>query len=98
MLKRERVRGSEQVKITFIIPHQADQARVSVVGDFNNWDPRATPLIKRGNNTRSASITVDPGKRYAFRYYTADGQWFNDESADAYETNEHGSQNCILTT
>lgn len=98
MLKRENVKGSDQVKVTFSIPNEPDQPKVSVVGDFNNWDPAASPLVKRPNNTRSVSVTVDPGQHYRFRYYDADGNWFNDDSADAYEPNEHGSHNCLLIT
>lgn len=98
MLKREPIKNSKQVKVTFVIPHHADQPKVSVVGDFNNWDSTATPLVKRGNNTRSASITVDANQRYLFRYYSADNQWFNDDAADGYEPSEHGSENSILLT
>jgi 1,4-alpha-glucan branching enzyme len=98
MLKREMVKNSNQVKVTFIVPNDPNQGRVSVVGDFNNWDPAATPLVKRANNTRSASVSLPPNRRYAFRYYTADGSWFNEEAADAYEPNEHGSENCIIVT
>ena len=76
MLKREAVKQSNQVKVTFVLPHNPDQPRISVVGDFNNWNPTANPLIKRPNNTRSASLTLDPGQRYNFRYYLADGSAF----------------------
>jgi 1,4-alpha-glucan branching enzyme len=98
MLKREAVKGSDQVKITFVIPNDPDQPRISVVGDFNNWDPGGTVFVKRQNNTRSVSTTVDAGQRYRFRYYVGDGTWINDDSADAYEPNEHGSHNCMLIT
>ena len=98
MLKREAVKGSNQVKVTFIIPNDPDQPRTSVVGDFNNWDPNATIFVKRQNNTRSVSATVNAGQRYRFRYYTADGTWLNDDSADAYEPIEHGTHNCLLIT
>ncbi len=52
-------------------------------------------LVKRNNDTRSVSIVLDPG-RYAFRYCTEDGAWFNDEAADAYESNDQGTDNCIV--
>jgi 1,4-alpha-glucan branching enzyme len=98
MLKREPIKQSEQVKVTFVIPHDPDQPRISVVGDFNNWEPTATPLVKRANNTRSASVILDPGKHYSFRYYAADGTWFDEEHADGYAPNEHGTQNCLIVT
>ena len=98
MLKREAVKGSNQVKVTFVIPDDPNQSRVSVVGDFNQWDPKAAVFVKRQNNTRSVSATLDAGQRYRFRYYAADGHWFNDDSADAYEPNEHGTHDCLLIT
>jgi 1,4-alpha-glucan branching enzyme len=98
MLKREAVKQSNQVKVTFVLPHDPNQGHISVVGDFNNWDPAATRMSKRPNNTRSASVTLDPGQRYQFRYYVEDGTWLNDDNADAYEPNEHGTQNCLLIT
>ena len=96
MLKRQKVKGSNLVKVTFVIPDDPAQPRVSVVGDFNNWQPGADTLVKRSNNTRSVAVELKPGKRYAFRYYTEDGEWFNEEDADAYETNEHGTENCVV--
>lgn len=98
MLKRDIGKDAKQVKVTFVIPHNPDQPKVSVVGDFNSWDPSATPLIKRNNNTRSATVALEPGKRYSFRYYTEDGQWFNDEEPDAFAPSEHGAQNCVVIT
>ena len=97
MIKQDTLKN-KKVKVTFIQPHNAEQDTVSVVGDFNDWDPNKTKLVKRNNGTRSVSINVDPGQRYRFRYYCADGTWFNDEAADAYEVGEHGSENCVLLT
>jgi 1,4-alpha-glucan branching enzyme len=68
-----------------------------VLGDFNQWDPAATPLIKRNNGTASASVVLPVGQRIRFRYLTESGDWFNDEAADAYEPGEYGTENCIVT-
>jgi 1,4-alpha-glucan branching enzyme len=87
-----------KVKVTFSLPYSEGQSPVSVVGDFNSWDPAATRLAKRSNGTCSVSLTLDPEQRYLFRYYSADGRWFNDESADAYAESEHSSENCVLLT
>lgn len=98
MIKHDPLKNKKQVKVTFVLPHDPEQATVSVVGDFNDWDPTQTKLVKRNNGTRSAAVTVERGKQYRFRYYSADGEWFNDEAADGYEASEHGGENCLLLT
>ncbi len=42
MLKHENVRDSDQIKVTFVIPHDPAVPKVFVAGDFNKWDPAAT--------------------------------------------------------
>jgi 1,4-alpha-glucan branching enzyme len=96
MIKREVLKTSKQVKLTFIQPYNGSQARISVVGEFNNWDPKANPLIKRNNGTASVSVTLPAGQPVRFRYVTDQGVWFNDEAADAYEPGEHGEANCVV--
>jgi len=96
MIKREILKKSEQVKLTFVQPYDNTQPKVSVVGNFNGWDPTAAPLIKRSNGMASVSVTLPIGQRVVFRYVTQDNQWFNDDAADAYESSEHGSENCII--
>lgn len=55
--------------------------RVTLVGDFNRWDPRATPLAtaeRRG--AWSATVALGPGRhRYAF--VVDDTQWLADPGA-----------------
>ena len=97
MLKRELINKGKQVKLTFVQPHDGTKANVSVVGDFNNWDPNANKLVKRTNGTASTSVTLDAGRKIHFRYHTADGVWFNDEAADAYEAGDAGEDNSVVT-
>ncbi len=96
MLKRKGFRASDDVRVTFVLPEGSPPA--SVVGDFNDWDPEANPLRRRSNQTYSTSIVLPPGKRYAFRYRTHDGEWFNEPDADAQEPNEFGEMNSIIIT
>ena len=84
------------LKITFAVP--AEVGPVSVVGDFNAWDPGSTPLKARSNGTRSAALTLPTGGRYRFRYLATDGRFFDDESADAYEANGYGDTHGLLLT
>lgn len=68
--------------MTFALPLEEAPEATSVVGDFNSWDPLATPLKKRSNGTRSASVRLDGGDVVSFRYLSDGGHWFNDGEID----------------
>lgn len=80
-------------KITFVQP--IDTGPVSVVGDFNGWDPAVHPLKKRSNGTRSVTVTVPPG-RHTFRYLAEGGAFFDDADADTLEANGFGGTHSVL--
>jgi 1,4-alpha-glucan branching enzyme len=71
------------VRVTFVLPAAEPTGAVSVVGDFNDWDPYAHPLRKRGNGARSAAVDVPAGATVHFRYLAEGGVWFDDETAGA---------------
>jgi 1,4-alpha-glucan branching enzyme len=98
MLKKSKPgKGSTAVKVTFALPVEATADRVSVVGDFNGWDPLKHPLRKRANGTRSVSVEVPPNTTARFRYLDSEGRWHNDPAADGYLPNAHGEEDCVLT-
>ncbi len=80
MVKTTRSKRGGMVRVTFTLPAVDPGAAVSVVGDFNDWDPFAHPLRIRANRTRSASVTVPPGSTLRFRYLAEGGLWFDDET------------------
>ena len=81
MIKTAKPARNGTVRVTFALPHDAPSGAVSVVGDFNGWDPFAHPLRRRANGTRSASVTVKKGRTLHFRYLAEGGFWFDDVSA-----------------
>lgn len=98
MIKIAASRGNSSVKASFVLPLSETPEPVSVLGDFNDWDPLAHPLKKRKNGTRSATVELEPGKRYAFKYLSDGGTWFTDPEASAYDVNEYGETNSVLQT
>jgi len=98
VIKQVPVKGSNQVKVSFVIPTDRIAGKVSVVGDFNGWNPAAHPLRKRANGTRSVSVSLAAGRRYAFRYLTEDGRWHDDEAASDFQPNEFGGANGVVAT
>lgn len=79
-------------KITFVLP--GDVGPVSVVGDWNGWDPFAHPLHRRSNGTRSVSVQLTPGP-HTFRYLANGGVWL-DETDAAVEPNGYGTTHSVL--
>jgi len=96
MLKRRKISGSNTVKVSFVLPADDSRLPASVVGDFNNWDSEADPMIRRSNGTFSAVVALVVDATYRFRYRSEDGSWFNDEAADGYDANVHGSADCLI--
>lgn len=81
MIKTTKPGRAGTVRVTFALPGDAPAGAVSVVGDFNGWDPFAHPLRQRANGTRSATVTVKTGRTLHFRYLGEGGIWFDDETA-----------------
>jgi 1,4-alpha-glucan branching enzyme len=98
VIKQSPLKGKDQVKVSFILPSDAVTGKVSVVGDFNDWDPTAHPLRSRSNGTRSAAVTLPAQRRFAFRYLDESGRWLDDDAASAYEENGFGGVNSVVTT
>lgn len=86
MIKTGKPDRNEVVRVTFVLPHDQPAGAVSVVGDFNEWDPYAHPLRKRTNGTRSAVVRVQSGSKLHFRYLGEDGLWFDDETVDDHDS------------
>ena len=87
MIKRSRLFGNK-TRVTFCLPQEAPDGVVSVVGDFNDWEPGRHELKARRTGERTVTLRLDPGS-YRFRYLASDGVWLDDEHADAVD--QHGS-------
>ncbi|MEE9365284.1 MAG: AAA family ATPase [Dehalococcoidales bacterium] len=68
---------------------------VQIAGDFNNWQPDATPFKKVGaNGAWQIKLPMNKGK-YRYRL-VVDGQWQQDPYNEATESNPYGELNSIL--
>jgi Helix-hairpin-helix domain len=82
----------DRVAVTF---HLDVDFPVSVVGDFNSWDPLSDPLTPLAGGMRSRTIELAPGT-YAFRYLADGGHFFDADDADAVEHNGIGGTHSLL--
>lgn len=80
MLRRTALFGGKN-RVTFVLPAHVPAGVVSVVGDFNGWEPGRHVLVPRRNGTRSVSVVLPPGE-HRFRYLATGGVWLDDDTAD----------------
>jgi 1,4-alpha-glucan branching enzyme len=86
------------VKVTFELPARVQAREAAVVGEFNNWDPAATPMKRKKDGSFSAVVSLARGKEYRFRYYLDGKRWENDPQPDRLVPNVFGTQDSLITT
>jgi 1,4-alpha-glucan branching enzyme len=71
--------------VGFSLPAEAagGARKLFLAGEFNAWSPTALPMRKLKGAYR-ASVTLDAGQPYQYRYVTDAGVWLNDTEADCY--------------
>jgi len=85
------------IKFVLVAPHASN---VAVVGDFNNWDAKATPMTRtKTGGTWSVAIQLPPGRHvYAFVVNGANGttQWVADPTAPLAPEDGLGAPNSVV--
>ena len=71
-------------KVTFALASETVNGAksVNVLGDFNDWT--LTPLKKQKDGLYKASVELEKGKEFSFRYLVDNDVWVNDASADKF--------------
>ena len=92
MISKEYTKTGRSCRVTFELPADVKADSVSVLGDFNDWDPKARPLKRRKDGSFSATVSLKPGADYRFRYLVDGEQWVNDEEESFGRTLDRGMQ------
>ena len=67
---------------------------VSLVGDFNDWDPTATPMLRQPDGQWMTSLELTHGyHEYAF---IVNGKWVLDPNATGKARNSHDQPVSLL--
>ena len=67
---------------------------VTLVGDFNKWDPKARPLKRDAGGLWSATVRLEPGT-YQYKFVINGERWEEDPLNLHRISNEHGTFNSI---
>jgi 1,4-alpha-glucan branching enzyme len=96
MIKKSYTPKRTACKVTFKLPLDAAHHHVSLVGDFNDWNPTSNPFSKKKDHWET-SVKMDAGSQSRFRYFVDGDRWLNDEQADAYLGNEFGTEDFVVS-
>jgi len=86
--------ASAKSKVTFSYRPERAEARVFVAGDFNGWNPTATPLERMGDGYFRATVEIADG-RHGYKF-VVDGKWIADPLNPAREPDGHDGFNSVL--
>ncbi|MCH5600202.1 glycoside hydrolase family 13 [Niabella ginsengisoli] len=88
-------------KITFTLPAEAlgTASEALLLGDFNEWNlDNAIGLSVQPDGSLAASVELEPGKTYEYRFLLNNGTWINDWNAQQYIHNQSfGVENSAIT-
>ena len=68
---------------------------VQAAGDFNGWNPSATPLEPTADGAWTVTLPLEPG-RYEYQFVVDGAQWIGDPFAAEQSDDGFGSQNAVL--
>jgi 1,4-alpha-glucan branching enzyme len=94
-ITKQYLKSKPVCKVTFTVP--AEEAKdVKLVGTFNGWNGKKSPLKKLKNGTFKGTLDLEKDQSYEFRY-VVDGTYINDEQADAFAWNDYAAaENGVL--
>lgn len=98
-LQKQFLKSKQACKVTFTLPREAADGatNVKLLGDFINWELDKAIPMKAKNGAFSATVELEAGKEYQFRYLIDNKTWENDWEADNYAPTPFGVQNSVVT-
>lgn len=85
------------VRVIFELPSSLWADRVSLTGEFNDWNECETPMLQERDGTWRATLDLPANNDYAFRYMI-DGNWQTDNRADGFAQSVKGHHSSVVQT
>jgi len=95
MIRKQSSPYPGHVRIVFELPSCLWADRIFLVGDFNQWDEKQTPMYQDRDGVWRATLDLPTGGNYQFRYMI-DGQWKTDYHADGFAQGSYGADNSVV--
>ena len=84
------------VDVTFTLPADVHAGIVALCGEFNDWSAEDARLERGSDGSWRATVALEPGRSYRYRYLLDGQRWENDRQADRYVPNALGSTDSVV--
>jgi 1,4-alpha-glucan branching enzyme len=84
------------VDVTFTLPAEIHADSVALCGEFNQWSAEDIQLERGGDGNWLATLALEPGRSYRYRYLLDGERWENAWQADRYVPNPYGSTDSVI--
>jgi hypothetical protein len=95
MIDKRFFKTVDECEVSFKVePEGAEEVELFI--ESNGWEPISMKQLKSGPFKTKIRLPLD--QEVQFRYRVNGDWWINDENADNYVANEHGSDNSVVNT
>ena len=84
------------VDVTFTLPAEVQASTVALCGEFNHWSAENIRLERGSDGCWRATVALEPGRSYRYRYLLDGERWENAWQADRYVPNSYGGDNSVI--
>lgn len=84
------------VDVTFTLPADVDADSVVLCGEFTQWSTGGIPLERGADGTWRATVALEPGHSYRYRFLLDGERWENAPRADDYVPNPYGTTDSVI--
>jgi len=84
------------VPVSFTLPGDVGADEVALCGEFNDWSPDHTRLTRADHGDWGATLSLEPGRSYRYRFLLDGQRWENAWDAASYVPNPYGEDDSVV--
>jgi 1,4-alpha-glucan branching enzyme len=84
------------VDVTFNLPADVHAGTVALCGEFNDWSADDARLERGSDGSWQATVALEQGHSYRYRYLLDGQRWENDKNADGHVPNPLGTTDSVV--
>ena len=87
---------SKTIRVIFTLPAGVDAEDIALCGEFNDWSTDSVKLTRNGGRHWRATLDLEPGRSYRYRYLLDGHRWENGWDAERYVPYPYGSDDSVI--